>query len=69
MGCAKCGRHMAAAARRRVSGVLDLPQDMDCEPMEPDSSSDPMPAYAVPLARLLDPSGRPQVEFAYPKGC
>jgi hypothetical protein len=47
----------------------EISQDVDCEPMESASPSEPMPVYEVPLARLLDPSGRPLVEVAYPKGC
>jgi hypothetical protein len=47
----------------------EIPQDMDCEPMESASPSAAMPVYEVPLVRLLHPSGRPLVEFAYPKGC
>ena len=48
----------------------ELPEDMACG--EPIDSTAPAPSatiYEVPLARLLDASGRPRVEVTYGKGC
>lgn len=62
----------------KVLGVRDgvvrlraeIPQDMDCgQPVDPSVGPESVPVYEAPLERLLDASGRPQVEVAYPKGC
>jgi hypothetical protein len=48
---------------------VELPTDMECgQPVDPASVAD-APIHSVPLSRLLDATGRPTVEVAYPKGC
>lgn len=55
-----------------VNGVVQLrPEvrsDMDCGGDERELPENP-PVHDVPLERLLDADGRPQVEVAYGKGC
>jgi hypothetical protein len=61
-----------------VLGVLEgtvrlrpeLPEDMDCgEPIDSTAPAPPAPVYEVPLARLLDASGRLAVQVAHGRGC
>jgi uncharacterized protein (TIGR02246 family) len=48
----------------------ELPEDMACgEPIDSTALAPPAPVHEVPLAQLLDASGRPRVQVAYGKGC
>ncbi|MGD8287554.1 MAG: hypothetical protein PVI31_02880 [Gemmatimonadota bacterium] len=48
----------------------ELPEDMECgEPANPQQDRPAPVIHSVPHEALLDTSGRPTVEVAYPKGC
>jgi len=65
------GVYMVLAVRDgMVSLRPELPEDMACgEPIDSTAPFPPTPVYEVPLARLLNASGRPEVQVAYGKGC
>jgi hypothetical protein len=53
-----------------VSLRAEVPQDMDCGGAEDDVPAGPEPeTHRIPVQALLDASGRPAVEVAYPRGC
>ena len=48
----------------------ELPEDMPCvEPIDSTATAPRAAVHEVPLARLLDASGRPLVQVAYGRGC
>lgn len=48
----------------------ETPADMACgEPVDPATAAAPVQVYAVPVAGVLDASGRPTVQVAYGRGC